>query len=45
MAPVCEAAAIAERAVRPDLTTMIGLVLAKWRAALMNLRASVMDSM
>ena len=34
----------AARALRPDFTTMIGLVLAKWRAALMNLRASGSDS-
>ena len=36
---------MAERAWRPLFTTMIGLVLAKWRAALMKRRASVIDSM
>ena len=45
MAPVWLAAASALRAVRPLFTTMIGLLLAKCLAALMNLRASVMDSM
>ena len=42
--PVCDAAALALSVNLPDLTTIIGLVLAKCLAALINLRASVIPS-
>ena len=45
MAPVCEAAAWADSAKRPDLKATIGLTRAKARAADMNSRASLTDSM
>jgi len=43
--PVCDAAAFALSVYLPVLTTIMGLVLAKCLAALMNLRASVKPSM
>ena len=43
-APVWVAAAFAACAMRPDLTTTTGLILAAARAADMNLRASLMAS-
>ena len=44
-APVCEAAAFCPCAERPALTTMTGLLRAAARAADMNLRAELTDSM
>ena len=44
-APVCEAAALAPRSDLPALTTMTGLLRAAARAADMNLRGDVTDSM
>ena len=44
MAPVCDDAASAPSLKRPALMTIIGLLLAKLRAALMNFLAFVMDS-
>ena len=45
MAPVCEAAAWADSANRPALYATIGFVRANARAADMNSRASLIDSM
>jgi len=44
-APVCEAAALADSVNRPALNATIGLERANARAAVMNSRASVSDSM
>ena len=44
-APVCEAAAFAPAGARPAFTTITGLLRAAARAADMNLRAALTDSM